>query len=81
MSNFNPSKILRLHGFVEQIDLINREVELVAEPARHVVHVPSDCEVFLHGERVKLRMLQPGDRVEVACRAEAGALIASRLEA
>jgi hypothetical protein len=70
-----------IHGILVRIDLISREVELISKAASHVVSVPPDCEVLLHGERVKLRMLQPGDSVKVTCLDKADSLVARALVA
>jgi hypothetical protein len=70
----------KLRAIIQRIDLVNREVAVIAGGTRQVVTVPSDCVVFLRGEPVKLRMLQPGDLVKVAFDSRAGATVARTIE-
>jgi hypothetical protein len=77
----NPTNQLQLEGVLQGVDLVNREIE-VADQAKHItLMVPSDCKVFLHGERVKLRLLQPGDRLRITYRERPGAVEARLVEA
>jgi hypothetical protein len=69
-----------LRAIVQRIDLVNREVAVIADGTQQVVTVPADCAVFLRGEPVKLRMLQPGDLVKVAFYSRAGTTVARRIE-
>jgi hypothetical protein len=71
----------RIEGILERVDLVNREVELVGRSTRRTLTVPPDCEVVLRGERVKLRMLQPGDRVRILYSVRPDLCEAHRLEA
>ena len=57
----------RIEGTVLRVDIINRELAVFAGGMRVVIDVPADCRIVLRGEPVKLRMLQPLDRVRVAC--------------
>jgi hypothetical protein len=54
------------YGVLQRIDLIAREVTVRQETGPVTYTAPPDCQVLLNGERVKLRMLQPRDRVRVA---------------
>jgi hypothetical protein len=44
------------------------------------IYVPPDCNVVLRGERVKLRMVQPRDRVRVTYTELADSLVAREIE-
>lgn len=56
-------------GFLEAVDLLNRCVTVRQDDSAWTYDVPTSCEVLLNGERVKLRLLQPRDRVSVTyCR-------------
>ena len=55
----------RIEGVVLRVDTINRELSVFAGGVRVVIDVPADCRIALRGEPVKLRMLQPLDRVRV----------------
>ena len=70
----------QLRAVIQRIDLVNREVAVIADGARQVVTVPSNCAVLLRGEPVKLRMLQPGDLVKVAFYSRAGEAVARTIE-
>jgi hypothetical protein len=50
-----------LEGTVRRVDAASREMEVHA--ARF--DVPPGCPILLRGERVKLRLIQPRDRVRV----------------
>jgi hypothetical protein len=67
-----------VHGILQRIDLINREVTLRTEQSSITFSVSADCEVLLNGERVKLRLLQPRDRARISyCSQEEGWAAAS----
>jgi hypothetical protein len=69
-----------LRAVIQRIDLVNREVAVMEDGTSRVVTVPSDCAVLLRGEPVKLRMLQPGDRIEVALCSRSGEMVARTIE-
>jgi len=48
------------------VDTSSRELTLLVDGALMNLIVPPDCLIRLNGERVKLRLLQPGDQAEVA---------------
>lgn len=52
-------------GTIEQIDLLCREVTVATPEGTRVFDVPPGCPVLLHGERIKLRLAQPGDQVAI----------------
>lgn len=52
-------------GIVHRVDTVNREVAVFVNGERLTFDVPVGCAVVLHGERVKLRMVQPRDRVQI----------------
>jgi hypothetical protein len=54
-------------GVVRHVDTINRELHVQIGDSIVTFDVPPDCTILLRGERVKLRMLQPLDRVRVTC--------------
>ncbi len=57
---------VQLDGVVRWIDMVGRELHVHAAGAAVVFDVPPGCPVRLRGERVKLRLIQPRDRVRVA---------------
>jgi hypothetical protein len=80
MSISNTVRMSPAQAVIHRIDLVNRELELLVGAVRMSVDVPPDCVILLRGEPVKLRMLQPGDRVEVAFRSRAGTAVARAIE-
>jgi len=55
-------------GSLLGVDLLNRIVIVRGDEAAWTFDVPASCEILLNGERVKLRLLQPRDRVSVTYR-------------
>jgi hypothetical protein len=60
-----PVPVLLAEGTVRHVDVINRELVLDADGARVTFDVPPGCPIVLRGEPVRLRVLQPRDRVRV----------------
>lgn len=52
-------------GTVRQIDAIAREIVVLSNLGMTAFDVPPDCPIFLRGEQIKLRMIQPDDRIRV----------------
>ncbi len=52
-------------GLVREVDTVNRELTAVVGGELLTFDVPPDCVVVLRGERVKFRMVQPGDLLRV----------------
>jgi hypothetical protein len=67
-------------GVVRRVDPVGRELHVVVADAPVTFDVGPECVVTLRGERVKLRIIQPRDRVRVAYTSDPGALIASSVE-
>lgn len=56
-------------GPVKYIDLVGRTITVLLEQGPLTFDVPPSCEILLNGERVKLHLLQPRDRVSITyCR-------------
>jgi hypothetical protein len=74
--------ILRADGVIQQVDTVNRELRVLVNRTSLSFDVPPDCAVILNAERVKLRLLQPADRVKLFYRAGLrGLRTACRIEA
>jgi hypothetical protein len=67
-------------GTVQSVDPLGREISVLLPTGRAVFYVPSDCPTYLRGERIKLRIVQPGDEVRVTFVREGGVLFAKALE-
>ena len=80
MSNSIESTSTSAWAVVERVDLVNRELVLNVSGKSRVVDVPLDCDVLLHDEPVKLRLLQPADRVWVTWRRPGDMLAAAKIE-
>ena len=63
-------------GVVRRVDPVAREVEVHVAGIPISLDVRSDCVITLRGERVKLRLIQPRDRVRVKYTERAGARLA-----
>jgi hypothetical protein len=68
-------------GLLEHVDLVNRSVTVQQGSETLAFDVPPTCEILLNGERVKLRMLQPRDRVRLTFYHRPAGLMALSLEA
>lgn len=67
-------------GIVESVDVVQRELILVVGRQRIAVDVPPQCAVVLRGERIKLRIIQPGDVVQIRLAGRKGRPFAQRVE-
>jgi hypothetical protein len=66
-------------GIVQEVDLVSRVVHVLLPSGLQAVDVPPRCPVILHGEAVKLRLVQPGDRVRLAYLPRNSAFVATSL--
>ena len=69
MSDRTDLSIRTTEGIVRRVDLMTRELELLADAGVLRLVVLPGSRVLLNGERVKLRLLQPQDRVAVVVNA------------
>jgi hypothetical protein len=67
-------------GIVHSVDTLNRELAALAGGALVSFYLPPGCVISLRGERVKLRMVQPGDRVRVSHAEVRGSRVARTVE-
>jgi len=67
-------------GTVQSVDVLCREISVLLPGGREVFYIPSDCPVYLRGERIKLRIAQPRDEVRVTFAQEDGVLLVKLLE-
>lgn len=67
-------------GIVQRVDLVSREVEVRVAAETVLFDVPVDCQVVLHGERIKLRLVQSGDQVAITFFKRPNSLSARRLD-
>jgi hypothetical protein len=59
-------RITEIDGVVRRIDPISREGEFHTEGVTIRLDIPINCVITLRGERIKLRLIQPRDRVRVS---------------
>jgi hypothetical protein len=76
----NCKPVLEAEAVVHRVDPVNRELAAFIEGALVTIYVPPDCAVVLRDERVKLRMVQPRDRVRVTYADLAGSPVAREIE-
>src|SRR5690349_10629473 len=67
-------------GIVQQVDVPGRALTLLTRDAVREFDVAADCAVLLHGERVKLRLLQPKDYAHVVYSRTRGRRVAHCVE-
>jgi hypothetical protein len=77
----NASRLpLLADGVVCRVDPVGREVDVHVAGTSVSFDVRLDCVIILRDERIKLRLVQPGDRVRVAFTECWGARIADSIE-
>lgn len=67
-------------GNLERIDLVQREITISVGTHLFEVEVPPQCAVLLRGERIKLRIMQPGDVVRIGCVTRGARIVAECVE-
>jgi hypothetical protein len=78
MSPISASPILRhLYGRVVSVDAANRTVRVWDGREAVDVLVPPGCEVRLNAESIRLRLLEPGDPVELDVIVSEGGTVAA----
>jgi hypothetical protein len=71
---------LEAEAVIHRVDPVNRELAALVEGVLVTIDVPPACEVILRGERIKLRMVQPRDRVRVTYTEFDNSLVARAIE-
>jgi len=69
----------QMQGTLCRVDVCRRELHLLVDDTLLICYVSPDCPVFANGERVRLRLLQPGDCVRVEFRMAGGDALATRV--
>lgn len=67
-------------GIVRDIDLVGRDLTVVLQTGPETFDVPPNCPIFLHGEQIRLRMVQPRDLVVVTFKRQPQRLVAEKVE-
>jgi hypothetical protein len=67
-------------GVVVRVDTVSRELTVLLSDGLRVIDVPSGCPITLRGERVRLRMLQAQDFVQVTYADHRNSRVASAVE-
>jgi hypothetical protein len=70
----------RVWGIVQSIDLVGRDLTVLRQTGVAVFDIPPDCPILLHGEQIKLRMVQPRDHVWITFRRTAERFVAEKVE-
>ena len=76
----NCESALEAEAVIHRVDPVNRELAALVEGVLVTIYVPPACEVILRGERIKLRMVQPRDRVRVTYTESADPIVARAIE-
>ena len=69
-----------VEGIVHRVDPISRELDIHSAGVAINCDVPRDCPITLRGERVKLRLIQPRDRVRILLLESDGSRVAEVIE-
>jgi hypothetical protein len=75
----NPT-VYQARGSLVRVDTFNRELTLLVGGAVLDLDVPPSCAIVLNGQAVRLRLLQPQDRLLVAYEPGLGRGIARRID-
>ena len=67
-------------GRLLRVDTLNRELALLVGDVVVELDVPPSCPVVLNGQAVRLRLLQPQDRLRVTYEAGLGRGVARRID-
>lgn len=54
-----------VRGIVQHVDIVQRELTILLKNGPEIIDIPPDCPIILHGERIKLRLIQPRDHVKI----------------
>lgn len=71
---------LESDAVIQRVDPVNRELAALVEGVLVTIYVPPACDVILRAERIKLRMVQPRDRVRVTYTEHANSVVARAIE-
>ena len=71
--------VRKVTGIIQHVDVSGREVTVLVDGVAQVFDVRPGCSCHLHGERVKLRLLLPGDTVRITYTGEGNSLVAQTL--
>lgn len=80
MEPTRPARYDLVRGTVETIDLVGRELHILTDAGLMRLDVPVLCQIIMYEDRVRLRMLQPSDVVEVTFTWELGQAVAQSIE-
>ncbi len=71
--------LVEAEGVIESVDVPARELAVRIDGALRLFDLAPDCALLLHGEPVKLRLLQAADRAQVSYSREGDELVAYRV--
>jgi hypothetical protein len=77
-NSYEPA--LKAEAVVQRVDPISRELIVLIDGVLTTIYVRPGCDVMLRGERIKLRMVQPKDRVLVTYDEHANSMIADAID-
>jgi hypothetical protein len=77
---FRCAREERAWGIVQHVDVVGRDLAVLLQTGVEIFDIPPDCPILLHGERIKLRMVQPRDHVWVTFHRTPQRAIAEKIE-
>ncbi len=71
--------LLEAEGAIESINAPGREMSVVVQGTLCRFDIAGECSIWLHGERVKLRILQAADLVHISYLLQDGEAVATEI--
>jgi hypothetical protein len=79
-TNYESETLDRTEGIVQHVDVVGRVLTVQVNGISKDFNLAPDCAIVLHGERVKLRLVQPDDHVSVVFSQGPAGLMAHAVE-
>jgi hypothetical protein len=78
-SETESTQLIEIDGFIRSIDAPYREMKVDVGGVLEQFDIAAECSVWLHGERVKLRILQAADPVHISYVMQNGECLAMQI--
>ena len=75
-SDIESTQVTEVDGAIQSINAPCREMKVSVDGTARQFDIAAECSVWLHGERVKLRILQAADPVRISYVIQDGACLA-----
>jgi hypothetical protein len=78
-SDTESMHLVEIEGAINSINAPCREMTVAVGASIRHFDIAAECSVWLHGERVKLRILQPADPVQISYALHDGECLAMQI--